>query len=223
MRQHYEQQYAILQQRRGGDASHKGCETAQPERPGQQLRERNHTTGTPAQRRHAHHLNHYPTGKTSADWALHIIDNKIIRGHADWFQRAFSYLLIGGFSVVVNLVVFSIMYYQVSWPHDQQWHYVVAFAVASEVSILANFFPNDAITFRRLPGHSRPWLVRCVRFHATYLLGTLLQLFTSFSLHLLGSPALFAQAAAIALVTAFNFAFHHIFTYRSVAHGRKTP
>lgn len=147
----------------------------------------------------------------------------MIRRHADWFQRAFSYLLFGGLSVVVNLVVFSVMYYRVSWPADQQWRYAVAFAVASEVSILANFFPNDAITFRRLPGHSRPWLVRCARFHLTYLLGTLLQLFTSFSLHLLGSPALFAQAAAIGIVTAFNFALHHIFTYRSVAHGGKIP
>jgi len=115
--------------------------------------------------------------------------------------------------MVVNLVVFSLVYYQVSWPANQRWHYVLAFATASEVSIMANFFPNDAITFRHLPGHSRPWLVRCIRFHATYLLGTLLQLLLSFSLHLLGCPAVFAQALAIALVTAFNFAFHHIFTY----------
>ena len=199
VRQHYEQQYAILQQSRGGDASHEGCVTAQPEAADQQLRERNHTTGT-RHRQTRSSLNHY-YWKDVCDWAIHIIDNKIIRGHADWFQRAFSYLLIGGFSVVVNLIVFSITYYQVSWPLDQQWHYVVAFAVASEVSILANFFPNDAITFRRLPGHNRPWLVRCARFHLTYLLGTLLQLFTSFSLHLLGSPALFAQAVAIAIVT----------------------
>ena len=146
----------------------------------------------------------------------------LTRGHADWFGRAFSYLLIGGFSVV-NLLVFSLVYYRVTWPLDQQWHYIVAFGVASEVSIIVNFFPNDAITFRRLPGHVRPWPVRCARFHLTYLLGTLLQLFASFSLHALGSPALFAQAAAIGLVTAFNFAFHHILTYRRVAHGGKFP
>lgn len=147
----------------------------------------------------------------------------LTRGHADWFGRAFSYLLIGGFSAVVNLLVFSLVYYRVTWPLDQQWHYIVAFGVASEVSIIVNFFPNDAITFRRLPGHVRPWPVRCARFHLTYLLGTLLQLFASFSLHALGSPALFAQAAAIGLVTAFNFAFHHILTYRRVAHGGKFP
>jgi hypothetical protein len=80
----------------------------------------------------------HPTGRAYADAALEMID-RLTRGHADWFQRAFSYLLIGGFSVVVNLIVFSLVYYRVSWPAEQQWHY----AAASEVSILANFFPTD--------------------------------------------------------------------------------
>src|SRR5260221_14379677 len=124
------------------------------ERPGQQLRERDHTTGTPAQHRHAHHLNHCPTGKVSADWALHSIDNKIIRGHADWFQRAFSYLLIGGLSVVVNLLVFSILYYQVSSPLHHPLQDVVAFALPLIESILANIFPTDAFTFPHRPGQS---------------------------------------------------------------------
>jgi len=150
----------------------------------------------------------------------HLAINKLTVGHADLIQRAFSYLLFGGFAVIVNLLVFSLVYYQIHWPADQQWHYVLAFALASEISILANFFPNDAITFRRLPGHRRPWPVRCLRFHATYIAGTLLQLGLSFSLHLLGIPAVLAQAMALALATAFNFAFHHIFTYRSIAQSK---
>ena len=178
-------------------------------------------TGTPAQHIQARWLSYHPTGNAYADALLTMID-RLTRGHADWFQRACSYLLIGGCSTMVNLLVFTIVYYRVLWPVNQQWHYVVAFAMASEVSILANFFPNDAITFRRLPGHHRPWFVRCTRFHLSYLLGTLLQLCISFSLHLLGSPALVAQAAAIAIVTAFNFVFHHIFTYRRVAHSKKS-
>jgi putative flippase GtrA len=133
-----------------------------------------------------------------------------------------SYLLFGGCAVLVNLLVFSLVYYRLPWPADPSWHYLVAFAAASEVSILANFLPNDAITFRRLAGHSRPWPVRCARYHLTYLLGTLLQLGLSFSLHLFGVPAVFAQAVAIALATAFNFAFHHLFTYRRVAHDPAT-
>jgi putative flippase GtrA len=46
-------------------------------------------------------------------------------------------------------------------------------------------------------------------------------LFLSFSLHPLGSPTVFAQALAIVLVTAFNFAFHHVFTYRGASHREK--
>lgn len=151
--------------------------------------------------------------RRAGDAALALI-GRLTGGRTDWFGRAFSYLLIGGCSMLVNLVVFSLIYYRVFWSVQQQWHYAFAFIAASEVSILANFFPNDAITFRRLPGHNRPLPVRCLRFHGTYLLGTLLQLCLSFSLHLLGSPPLLAQALAIALVTTFNFAFHHIFTYR---------
>lgn len=82
---------------------------------------------------------------------LHAGDEKRRRGHAGWMQRGFNYLLFGGFAVVVNLLVFSLVYYRIGWPADQQWHYAVAFALASEVSILANFVPNDAITFRHLP------------------------------------------------------------------------
>ena len=181
----------------------------------QELDEFNCSTGTRVQRPQAFQKSYSPIGNAYADAALGVID-RLTRGRADWFQRAFSYLLIGGFSMVVNLVVFSLVYYSVTWPAEQQWHYAFAFAVGSWVSILVNFFPNDAITFRHLPGHSRPWLVRCLRFHGTYLLGTLLQLLLSFSLHLLGCPAVWAQALAIALVTVFNFAFHHIFTYRRV-------
>jgi putative flippase GtrA len=185
----------------------------QAKRASQQVDESDRNTGMRAQHPQAYQKSYHPTGNATADAALEIID-RLTRGRADWFQRAFSYLIFGGFSAIVNLVVFSLVYYQVPWPAHQQWHYVLAFAAASEVSILANFFPNDAITFRYLPGHSRPWVVRCIRFHGTYLLGTSLQLILSFSLHLLGCPAVFAQALAIALVTAFNFAFHHIFTYR---------
>lgn len=186
----------------------------------QELHERVRTLRIRVRHSQVYQQSYHPTGNASVDAVLAMID-RLTGGRADWFQRAFSYLIIGGCSMVVNLVVFALVYYRVSWPANQQWHYALAFVVASEVSILANFFPNDAITFRRLPGHSRPLAVRCIRFHGTYLLGTLLQLFLSFSLHLLGCPAVFAQALAIALVTAFNFAFHHIFTYRRIIHPQE--
>jgi hypothetical protein len=76
----------------------------------------------------AHQKSYHPTGRAHVDAALALVE-RLTRGYADWFERAFSYLLIGGFSVMVNLVVFSLLYYRVLWPADQQWHYVVAFAV----------------------------------------------------------------------------------------------
>ena len=195
-------------------------ETTQPKRPVQQLVERDHSTEALAQPIQAHQLSYHSTGWAYTDLALEMID-KFTGGHADWIQRAFSYLLFGGFAAIVQLIFFYIMYYRVPLPVDQPWHYVIAFAVANEVANLANFFSNDLITFRYLPGHTRHWFVRCTRYHMTCVAGTLLQLVISFSLYLLMIPALLTQAGAILIVTAFNFIFHHIFTYRRVMpHGK---
>jgi hypothetical protein len=59
-----------------------------------------------------------------------------------------------------------------------------------------------------------------VSLDALFKEGTPLQLCLSFSLHRLGTPAVFAQAIAIALATACNFAFHHLFTSCGAAHKR---
>jgi putative flippase GtrA len=93
-------------------------------------------------------------------------------------------------------------------------YWFVAFAIATEISILANFIPNDYLTFRHLPGHKRTWLARCARFHMTCVAGVALTLGISSGLFLLSVPAWLAQAIALILVTAFNFTAHHLFTYR---------
>ncbi len=121
-------------------------ETTQPKRPVQQLVERDHSTEALAQPIQAHQLSYHSTGWAYTDLALEMID-KFTGGHADWIQRAFSYLLFGGFAAIVQLIFFYIMYYRVPLPVDQPWHYVIAFAVANEVANLANFFSNDLITF----------------------------------------------------------------------------
>jgi len=161
------------------------------------------------------HLPSYqPTGWTFVDRTLDSID-QITGGRADWFQRLFIYLLIGGCAAIVNLICFSIVYYHILRMASDPGRYLIAFTVATEISILANFIPNDYITFRYLPGHSRSWVARCLRFHVTCIGGTLLTLAISFSLlRLLHMEAILAQAIALIIATAFNFAFHHIFTYR---------
>jgi len=164
-----------------------------------------------------------PTQWALANRALDIAD-EVTRGRADWVQRFFTYSFIGGSAALVNLAIFYVMYevalppmdHGAAWQHAARW--LVAFAVAAELSIFANFIPNDYFTFRHLPGHRRSWLARAARFNLTCLAGTLLTLALSGALHFVGVNALLGQATAIALVFLFNFAFHHIFTYRHVAH-----
>src|SRR5262245_24087844 len=161
-----------------------------------------------------------PTRWPVVNRSLDFVD-AVTHGRADWAQRLVSYLFVGGFAALVNLSVFSLIYY-VIFPvppntfdqFERGLPWAVAFVIATEISILANFIPNDYLTFRHLPGHKRTWLARCVRFHMTCVAGTLLTLGISFLLHLLFVPAWLAQAIALILVTAFNFTAHHVFTYR---------
>jgi dolichol-phosphate mannosyltransferase len=160
---------------------------------------------------------YHPTGWKFADRVLDITDT-LTRGRADWFQRLFSFLFVGGLGAVVNLACFSIIYYLLVQSIYGLVAYLVAFITATEVSIVTNFVLNDHITFRHLHGQTHSWRRRCVRFHVTSVGGTLLTLGISFSfLHLLHISALLSQGTALIIATAFNFVFHHIFTYR---HGR---
>lgn len=137
-----------------------------------------------------------------------------------WGGRLFSFLCIGGFAALINVLCFSIVYYRVAQAFNGLLAYLLAFLVATEVSIMANFLPNDRITFRSLPGRYRSWQTRCLRFHATSMGGTCVTLGLSFTLlHLFHVPAFLAQATALVAATAFNFVFHHLFTYR---HAQKT-
>ena len=158
---------------------------------------------------------YHPTGIEAADRALDLVD-ELTNGRADWVQRFFSYSFIGGIAALVNLLTLAFVLNFVPIPgvsHDV--HYAIAFVVATEVSLMANFIPNDRITFSRLPGHSRSWLARCIRFHMTGVGGIIVTALVSGSLHLLAHvPALVSQAVALMVALAFNFTFHHIFTYR---------
>lgn len=162
-----------------------------------------------------------PTRWLLVNRALDMTDT-ITKGKAGWIQRLTTYLMVGGFAALVNLAMFALFY--------EKWHlpvndsvfaqhvarYMVAFVIATEISIMANFVPNDRITFSHLPGHSRSWVTRGLRFHLTCVAGTLLTLVISFSLHLFKIHPVVAQAIALIIVTAFNFTMHHVFTYRHV-------
>jgi putative flippase GtrA len=137
---------------------------------------------------------------------------RVTHGRAGTIQRLFSYLLIGGTAALVNLGVLAIFKHEGSF--KVLWYLVLANVVAYEISILANFIPNDYFTFRFLPGHQRSWFARCVRFHVTSLSGIAVTsiLFAIF-FYVFHLDALIAQAIALILAVFYNFTVHHLFTY----------
>lgn len=135
-------------------------------------------------------------------------------GKAGLLQRVFTYLMVGGFAACVNLAVFAIMLRLPIFASSDQVHNIVAYLVAAEISIIANFIPNDRITFSRLPGHSRSWYARCLRFHTTCIAGTIITFVIEEIAHYkLGIPGIIAEAIGIIIALFFNFTMHHLFTY----------
>jgi putative flippase GtrA len=157
-----------------------------------------------------------PTPWALVNRILDIVDS-ITGGRAGQMQRFFSFVFIGGIASLVNLGVLYVVYYHTRMSVSPHVHYILAFALASEISILANFIPNDYFTFRHLPGHKRSWGARCLRFHITSISGTaltfLINFALSYGLHI--SPVL-AQAVALIIVLFYNFTVHHLFTYRHI-------
>jgi putative flippase GtrA len=154
---------------------------------------------------------YYDTRWSLVNRALAIAD-QLTRGRAGLIQRLASYLVIGGTAAVVNLSILAIFFHYGS--ASVLWYWLVANAVAYEVSIFTNFIPNDYFTFSHLAGHQRSWWMRCLRFHLTSLSGVAVTFILSAILfHLLGLPALLAQAVALIIATAYNFTVHHLFTY----------
>ena len=136
-------------------------------------------------------------------------------GKAGVLQRLFTFLLFGGTAALVNLGIFKLMLLA-PLPLPDKAHNLVAYLIASELSIIANFIPNDRITFSHLPGANRPWLQRCIRFHATNIGGVILTYALQFVFHYaLNLDALIAEALAIIIVLFYNFSVHHLFTYRA--------
>ena len=155
-----------------------------------------------------------PTRWAFVNKILDIVD-LLSGGRAGWVQRFFMFAFIGGCAALVNMAVFYIVFDVIAQPANETVRNVIASLFAAEISIMANFIPNDFFTFRHLDGHRRTWLARCLRFHITSVGGSVLTFVIEFSLsHLLHVRPIFAQAVALILVLFYNFSFHHIFTYR---------
>jgi putative flippase GtrA len=157
-----------------------------------------------------------PTPWKFVNALLDMVDN-YTGGRAGLLQRFFTFAFIGGVAALVNLLVFYVVLYRIDPQNRAVAHNVLASVFASEISIMANFIPNDYFTFSHLPGHERSWVARCARFHLTSIVGSLLTFLIEFGFSYIGHvPAILSQATALILVLFYNFSFHHIFTYGRV-------
>jgi len=158
---------------------------------------------------------YHPTRWPIVNNALDIVDS-VSKGRAGQLQRFVSFAFLGGIASLVNLGIFSVMLSR-TVPANYEVRYLLAFLLASEISIIVNFSLNDYFTFRHLPGHARSWGARCTRFHMTSVSAILLTLLISFAFHYgLHVHPVLAQAIAILIVLFYNFTIHHLFTYRHV-------
>lgn len=160
---------------------------------------------------HSYHPTRWP-------FVNHLLDtvDSVSHGRAGQLQRFISFAFLGGLASLVNLGVFAVVLSR-SVPTNYDMRYLLAFLLASEISIIVNFSLNDYFTFRHLPGHARSWNMRCARFHMTSISAILLTLLINFALsHGLGIHAILAQAIAILIVLFYNFTIHHLFTYRHI-------
>lgn len=164
---------------------------------------------------HVHTPSYHPTRWPFVNRVLDMVE-RVSGGHAGLVQRVFNYLMFGGFAALINLALVTFLYPPyLTLPVARRVQFVIAFAVATEVSIIANFIPQDLVTFRHLPGHSRSWFMRCARFHMTSVGGIIVTAIVSFTLReVVGLNITIAQACAIVVALFFNFTFHHLFTYR---------
>jgi putative flippase GtrA len=139
--------------------------------------------------------------------------NRVSNGKAEEVVRILSFLVIGGSASVINLfftgLFTSVMHLERTYP---AWTLTI---VATEISLLYNFFLNDRYTFHSMLDASRTWLQRCIRFHgpASVGFGLTLAIF-SFNHYVLGIRPVISQAIAIAIVTVVNFVMHRYWTFR---------
>jgi putative flippase GtrA len=164
---------------------------------------------------------YHPTSWPLVNRVLDIID--AYTGKAGFVQKFVSFAFFGGLGAIVNLVVYAAL---LSVPMNGVHfaiHDAIAYVIAFEISVFANFIPNDYFTFRHAAGRERSWLMRGLRFNITSISGGLLTYIIHFALMLVLSrvvsqsmASLGSQAIAQIVVMFYNFTFHHLFTYRKV-------
>lgn len=123
-------------------------------------------------------------------------------------MRFGTFLLVGGGSAFLNLLIVGILTAILHWP------YFPAALIATEASVFQGFLLNDRLTFQDLAGGAGSWRSRCLCFHTAALAGQILTLaLASGLITILHFIPLYAQAFALAAMTIFNYAIQRFLTY----------
>ncbi len=140
--------------------------------------------------------------------------DRLSPGHGEELMRIFSFLVIGGSASFVNLLGVFILDRIFRPTPNATLLYVIISALATEVSLIYNYYLNDRYTFHSLIDASRSWLQRCIRFHGPASVGFLLTIAISTGLFKLTHVPVASQGIAIVIVTGVNFLMHRFWTYR---------
>jgi putative flippase GtrA len=144
-----------------------------------------------------------PEASTSRTSGIANAAGVALRRPANWVQLA-KFCLVGASGYVVNLAVFATLL-------ALDVHYLLAAVCSFLVAVTNNYTWNRLWTFRHQRGHL---VFQGVRFLAVSTVALAANLAFLSALVALGVPKLPAQAAAIALVTPWNFVANKLWSFR---------
>jgi putative flippase GtrA len=141
--------------------------------------------------------------------ALSDAAGEALRRRANWVQLA-KFCAVGASGYVVNLAVFAALV------HAAGLHYIPAAICSFLVAVTNNYAWNRHWTFRHQRGH---FAYQGLRFLAVSTIALGANLAFLAILVALGVPKIPAQAAAIALVTPWNFVANKLWSFRRRPHA----
>jgi dolichol-phosphate mannosyltransferase len=127
-----------------------------------------------------------------------------LRRRANWFQLA-KFCVVGATGYVVNLAVFAALV------RGASMHYIPAAVCSFLVAVTNNYTWNRLWTFRHQRGH---FAYQGLRFLVVSMIALGANLAFLTILVSVGVPKIPAQAAAIALVTPWNFVANKLWSFR---------
>jgi dolichol-phosphate mannosyltransferase len=134
--------------------------------------------------------------------------HKVSRGLAGLgFGRMSRFAAVGAFGTVLNLVIMSVML-------GAGTHYLMAAVVATELTILSNFFIQERLVFRDMRGGRPFWQRFATSFGFNNIEALVRMPMVALLVELVLVPSVAAQALGLAVAFLVRFAFTSRVIYR---------